>query len=530
MSSAVAEVLSTPKFLLHIVSLSTQKDNASNLLVNKAWAEEVMNVEWRDVDQVQWLLGLLAPFEEIEPPEDAEHDLCTLKFARSPEARDWDRFHRYAARVQYLIHQWSMFDPSVYATLSRYQDQTRTIFFPNLRHLCCLIDTDSLGLFLRPGLHSLTICYDLDRSSVDIQRLEKSFSVVTQKCASSLQELSFNYRLGDDIVRSSENLLISVLRELRHLRTITIPFHWLSERVTQALALLPALARLESTGNGFSKRRTAIVPTFSTSLNKNSFPSLNHLHLVIHFDEAIPSFNSWGGSTRLRSLIIDSDRFESLKTYEALVKVIVKAFPLLRMLDIHANTKHIPPSTPRPQLTFRALEPILYLQDLRTLKISYTTPLYLVTGDLFEIFWSLASITSLELNPNPPIRTTSSLHLTCLSAAYLARSDIRSLRLYVDTSPRGFDVAMKATQRLDDLESVDFGYSVISTGSIALVGEYLSLALPAECKIKAQTPGERRYHASPEWKKVFSSIPAFTQATCLGDIGEVHRLRIALSH
>ncbi|KAJ8514683.1 hypothetical protein ONZ45_g7820 [Pleurotus djamor] len=390
MSSAVAEVLSTPKFLLRIVSLSTQKDNASNLLVNKAWAEEVMNIEWRDVDQVQWLLGLLAPFEEIEPPEDAEHDLCTLRFVRAPESSDWDRFHRYAARVKYLIHEWNMFDPSVYATLSRYQDQTRTIFFPNLHHLCCLIDTDSLGLFLRPGLHSLTICYDLDRSSMDIQRLEKSFFVITQKCTSSLQELFFNYRLGDDLVRSSEHLLISALRELRHLRTITIPSHWLSERVTQALALLPALARLDSTGNGFSKRRTAIVPTFSTSLNKNSFPSLNHLHLVIHFDEAIPSFNSW-------------DHFESPETYEALVKVIVKAFPFLRMLYIHANAKHLPPSMPTPQLTFRALEPILCLQDLRTLKISYTTPLYLVTGDLFEIFWSLASITSLELNPNPPI-------------------------------------------------------------------------------------------------------------------------------
>ncbi|KAJ8514734.1 hypothetical protein ONZ45_g7769 [Pleurotus djamor] len=279
--SATIEVLSTPKLLLNIFVLSAREDNASNLLVNKAWANEVMNVEWRSVDQLKQLVGLLAPLELDEDD--------FYIFNRPIEPTDWDRFYRYAPRVKVIIQDSDIFDDSVYEAIS--QTQPHDVFLPNLEHICSPIASESLSVYLYPGLSSLTLCTN-DTYLTDLESIERSLSIVSHELASSLESLFFSYELEDQLLKASEGILVSTLRELRQLTALAIPPHWLSEPVTQAIASLPVLVELDSRRLEYHMGTTEFIPMFPALLDPDPFPCLQKLTISIAFEQAIPCFAS----------------------------------------------------------------------------------------------------------------------------------------------------------------------------------------------------------------------------------------------
>ncbi|KAJ8494803.1 hypothetical protein ONZ45_g13105 [Pleurotus djamor] len=529
MSSAASKVLSTPKLLRKIFCFSRQTDNASNLLVNKTWSEEVLNVEWSELDGPVRLFDLLAPLV----PSSADPDLYA--FSRPLEPADWECFNRYAPRVKTIIQDSIHFDASVYTALSKHKNQTCNGVFPNVDYVGCPMHPDLLNLYLHPGLTSLVICVDPDHRSLTIQLLESSFSVITQRVASSLGVLYLNLELDDDMLRSSESLLVSVLGEMKGLTEVTIPPHWVSERITLALASLPKLVGLETLELQDDSVSTEIIPTFSPLLGSHSFPLLTTLSLLIPFENAIPSFLSWGRSASLLSLYLDSGTFETPERYKTMVRVISNAFPSLQRLRISAVSEDIPLRTPTPRLAFDALEPLLRLGFLDLLRVCYTTPLYLTNDDLSKICWTLESITLLHLNPTPPIRTTSSLHLSCLAEAHFTYSLLERLGIYVNTSFEGFR-GLRIAKDLPlfaHLTDLNFGYSSLRHEAVGPVVELLSEILPDGCKIDAEDPhSELKYGLGdlpPQWQQVSSIVPALRQAVGAGDIGEVSRLRIMYS-
>ncbi|KAJ8489447.1 hypothetical protein ONZ45_g13582 [Pleurotus djamor] len=311
MSSAVSEVLSTPKLLRIIFSLSD--NNRSSLFVNKTWAEEVICVEWNEVDQPEWLFRLLAPLVR------SRRDLSLYTFNRPLESTDWDRFNHYAFRVKAFIQDSILLDVSAIKALHKTRDQTHDGLLPNVDYVCCPIDPDSLHIYLHPRLHSLTLCLDLDldinlqHSYLNVRNIKKSFSIISQRVASSLGVLCLNCQLNDYLLRFADEKLALTLRELKELTEVTIPPHWLSERVTLASNLF-SVETLELQGLA----ETHIVATLSPLLETHSFPLLTSLSLLVPFEKAIAAFSSWGGSAHLLSLFIDSEMFEPPERYKTM--------------------------------------------------------------------------------------------------------------------------------------------------------------------------------------------------------------------
>ncbi|KAJ8482891.1 hypothetical protein ONZ45_g14789 [Pleurotus djamor] len=201
-----------------------------------------------------------------------------------------------------------------------------------------------------------------------------------------------------------------------------------------------------------------------------------------------------------------------------MVCVISNAFPSLQRLRISAVSEDIPPRTPTPRLAFDALEPLLRLGFLDLLRVCYTTPLHLTNDDLSRICWTLESITSLHLNPTPPIRTTSSLHLSCLAEAHFTYSLLERLGIYVNTSLEGFR-GLRIAKDLPlfaHLTDLNFGYSSLRHEAVGPVVEFLSEILPDGCKIDAEDPhSELKYGLGdlpPQWQQVSSIVPALRQA------------------
>lgn len=62
--STARRVLSISELLQTIFSFGTRASNASNALVCRAWCEPALNHVWREVDDLYYLLRLLAPLHQ----------------------------------------------------------------------------------------------------------------------------------------------------------------------------------------------------------------------------------------------------------------------------------------------------------------------------------------------------------------------------------------------------------------------------------------------------------------------------------
>ena len=60
--STVHRVLAIPELLQIIFSFGTRASNVSNALVCRGWREPALDNVWREVDDIYYLLQLLAPF------------------------------------------------------------------------------------------------------------------------------------------------------------------------------------------------------------------------------------------------------------------------------------------------------------------------------------------------------------------------------------------------------------------------------------------------------------------------------------
>ncbi|KAJ8517487.1 hypothetical protein ONZ45_g5355 [Pleurotus djamor] len=501
--SASRHVLSLPELLSEIFLCSEPRDNASNLLVNKTWAEEVMNVEWRKVYSPELLLRLLAPLE-------LDNVTFQFRFTRPIEAADWKRFDHYAFRVRDLVLEESIFQDSVFVAIG--QNQRHTKLLPNLECLTCPVDLSHLKTFAHPNLTYLTLC-NLEAQPLALEVIDEVYSFVRETLP-TLRVLVFNF-VSETGVGSAESLLTFLLGSLKNLEALQIPPQWLSPAVTEAVSTLPSLLSLDTLFLD-EDASYSTTPIFSTRMTTESFSCLRILSIAIPFDRAIAGFASWGRSNTLEQLQLAADAFEPTDTIRDVVAVITTTFPLLLVLHIEAATPIIPSGIPKPRFHIESLKPLHKLKKLQDLTIHYTTPLLLGDGDLFLLIHALRDLSILHLNPSPPVwHAASGIHITALSMLAFSQTILSDVALYVDTSLRGFGVIQSGSQdmyrqRIEGLESLSFGYSRLRSEAVDPVVDYLHHVLPKECTVLVLNRGDGTVGAdgrlSRPWDDVCSRL------------------------
>ncbi|KAJ8502330.1 hypothetical protein ONZ45_g11873 [Pleurotus djamor] len=488
-STTTTRVLSIPEILAEIFEFSDKRANASNLLVNKVWSREVINVEWRHVDSWSRMLELLAP---------VELNANTLGFSRPIPYVDYERFSYYASKVRSLTLEGLRFEPSLTDTLTRLVSDRK--YVSNVKTLSCSIkDTPALELFVNPKLTSLSIGRIEDvwpppeilRSALSIIR-ERQPPLVTLKF---MVDYIYTEEDDEDLV-GADTLLSSTLRSLTRLKSCHLPPDILSPAISEALSTLPHLDSLVSLAlcPGFAGSKSSF---FSTHLDQASFPSLRNLSITISFERAIVSFTAWAKSDTLTSLELSSEVFETGERFMYLSTIVSKTFPHLTILSITAYS--LPPDpdvvSSIGEVGFDHLEPLLSLDQLHELSLNFAYPLEIYDSDVVLIKACLKNLTRLHLNPTPRERQLPLLHITNVLSALRVHSrsatpnPINDLGLYVDTS---FDwhrrtlldhVTASEDHRMHGMDVLDLGSSPLIHGDVVQLVEYLSAVLTDKCKI-----------------------------------------------
>jgi hypothetical protein len=68
--STTHRVLAIPELLQTIFSFGTRASNVSNALVCRSWLEPALDNVWREVDDIYYLLKILAPFHRRSVMDD----------------------------------------------------------------------------------------------------------------------------------------------------------------------------------------------------------------------------------------------------------------------------------------------------------------------------------------------------------------------------------------------------------------------------------------------------------------------------
>ncbi|KAJ8507650.1 hypothetical protein ONZ45_g10012 [Pleurotus djamor] len=499
--TAAQRALSVPELLYEIFWSSDRKGNASNLLVCRAWAEEVINVEWREPMFSEHLFSLLAPLG---------HEGGDPYFTEAITQDSWKRFERYARRIKTFIL-CEEYHPSLYEDIRK--SSPPAILLPNVTHFTCPNVESIFRLFAHPGMTSLTLCNPL----IEGEPAERVNAVLPRipELMPRLEDLFFNYHLDED-ASAVEGAVVSSLTSLKCLRSVVLAPEWLSPVVTKGLSTLPHLVMVNTVEPEESIEDTDPLHLFSDGLGCNAFPSLNQLEIAIPFCRAIACLSAGFKSNVLKELLIKSDEFESPEDFKTLTEAITGSFPLLFKLTISSASTELPDDEIDVALDFAALKPLLGLRELGDLSIEYTTPLSLSAEDLQTIVRSFKRLICLSLNPNPPVRSPPMLPLSCLSRLAYSQSHVKELELYVDTSPSGLPQYDEMTE-LKGLTNLSLESSDLDRQSVVPVATYLSRVLPPKCAVDADFVDADDDDDDTEppltpWQEVARLVPVLSQA------------------
>ncbi|KAJ8514215.1 hypothetical protein ONZ45_g8214 [Pleurotus djamor] len=510
--AAAQHVLSIPELLSTIILFSDRKSNASNLVVCKRWAEEVIKVEWEVLDgdnpltQLR-LFRLLAPIIEVAG---------AYKFTRELTHDDWVVFNRYALRVKSFTlysDEWRMYGDILNSLGSRER------LLPNLKYLEAPCDTQIYRLFVHPHLISLTIRPSPEGlgNDEDPHEISSTFTHLSEDGLRPLRlrHLAFDgLYLEDNDFSIAEPAIISFLRSLGdHLLSLALHPTWLSINITHAVAQFPHLVKLVSTDLDAA---IAVNPlTFSNALDPKSFSALQNLAVMVRFDRAVSCLSSGIESlSRLTTLALVSDCVEQPDIFTRLLSVIAQVSPLLIDLEVESSERiRSEPDGHEHMLTFEELKPLLRLGKLERLVIVHPSPLQLDYEDLKTVAQTFKHLMTLVLNPEPSERKHTTLHMSAVSALSNLHS-LEDISIYVDTSPKRFPktdelVVFKGLKRLS------FGYSMMTKDAVIPSSVYLSRVVPQSFLVpwNLSTTSSFPFYSDnfDRWQEVISLLPAFME-------------------
>ncbi|KAJ8489437.1 hypothetical protein ONZ45_g13592 [Pleurotus djamor] len=516
---ASQRVLSIPELLAGILQHSSSRDNASNLIVCKAWFNEVLNNEWRVVDRADRLLGLLAPIapgenEDAEDDEDMDDDSSEIRFTREIAREDVEKFKRYAGRVHALyIFPEQDFRP-LFEVLSQVWPSFETgPMLPALRDFTGPLDVQTLQLLAPPSLHSLTL-YKLD-DDIELEALQFACSLIAAS-SDTLKSLDLSdiSILAD--LQTIEPIVLSTFSVLRALRKLLIPSVWLTPGITDALAGLPDLHSVDAGGSGTTATPFETAMIFSERLDAEAFPSLRNLELRISFRRALSCFSHKLQFPKMKRLGLYSVTPESPPDYKRILEMVSRCFPGIFSLDIDIEGNDTVTlyheNHPSLYLGFDELSPILNLKALRYLSLDYPTPLQLDALQMKLICDTLKRLLSISLNPRPTFRSITTLHLSTLATLSNSTRHLRRIEIFVDTSSEEMAYPEDHEMRqLKGLEYLSLGRSALQ-GSVIDVSMFLSRVLPYSFNIGRSFSAD-----DASWDEACSLIPNFMKAIRTGE-------------
>ncbi|KAL4262817.1 hypothetical protein AB1N83_004708 [Pleurotus pulmonarius] len=502
-----------PELLCQIFDSDTLQydDQVIFARVCKSWCDIVASLIWKKVPNIEVLFRLLAPFTLRDEK---------LAFDRSLKPEDWERFDYYAYRVHDLDQiGWSL-HPSIFTEIStsRLGGLPPSGLLPNLRrlqHYHCTFEY--IDFFLHPTVTTLVLAPLTGWHSLG--PVLESLPIRTPHIATlSISALAY------PLTKDAERLVTEVLPKLSSLASISLPSLWPTGSVVNALASCSSLSKL-STAPIFRNQHTgdSSPELFSTSISPTGFPLLSTLQTSLTFCRATEVLSQGEQFSTLSRLLLRSPRIEIPQEYGALLTALSNYCPDLEHLAL-CITLFPRPTYHSDCLTYRELSPLRHLTRLQTLSLQHTNSFQLGPEDFITIIRALPSLTELDFNPIPYIKTTPTLNISILSILRDLCPNLRFLGLYLDAREQyipphppsegegRFDRPMPELSEFPHLKVFKVGMSPIS--SPAKLATYLCRLLPHSCNLIStwdEDEGEEDREAAQKWGEVVGLIRAAKQ-------------------
>ncbi|KDQ52788.1 hypothetical protein JAAARDRAFT_210281 [Jaapia argillacea MUCL 33604] len=465
-------VLFIPELLENIFCRSEDvRTLARSALVCKQWSDLALNTLWYELDTPVNLFKILAPLEESQDEEDYDK----LIFRNTPTSAAWVRFDYYARKVrmlayiedpaegEYELDVSSNISPRVFRDLSRARSPQRLL--PNLKGLTWqsddLVTLLSSQVLLHDRIKALSFAMPILQQS---QSMSDYFTSITSKIP-SLQLMAIWLNRQSPSLLELEAEVVDLLRGLRELTHVGIPFYSLTSKMAEAISQLEKVLVVDFdgecykrpigyesyAGNYFGAPRENL-PRFSPQLQVNSFPSLTYLAIGLHLQDLMSDhiLRRRLFPPSLQRLVIQETGNTTPAIVESFLESIAVSHPHLSTLSLQLRLSDFPRSLPlldTPRITFTTIKPILGMRSLIEFMISHDYPLSLTDRDMQELAIAKPLLQYLSLNSEPGYPLESSLSLAALLPFAEHCPSMIELKLYMDTTISDFPTLQTNMQR-----------------------------------------------------------------------------------
>ncbi|KAH9000313.1 hypothetical protein EDB92DRAFT_1789880 [Lactarius akahatsu] len=428
--STTQRVLAIPELLQIIFSFGTRASNASNALVCRNWHEVALDYVWAEVDDMYYLLQILAPLH----PRRGGTEFYT--FRRTPTPEDWARFAPYARRVRTLKFGTDRLasgravclGDSVFHDLAR--SRTTLEVFPNLRRLWW--ETEYIAL---RSQHAVLFMHDKVKEFGFSFNTEDPMALATDvvgRMPSLLSLKCFVDYYGAD----HDPVLQYLLSHLHELQEITLPKQSLGGQVLKSLSLLPELRVVQFDNLGGIGCTPA--PVIADTLEEGAFPILDDLCLDSTLEDMRNYLTGGAFLPRIRSLSVESVIPESSLAVQEFLTDVTRCYPSLETIAVDVIVGIEEQDACEPLMPAH-LHPILSLKQLIRLELRHNLPLQISEVDLAEFGAALPAIEFLVLNPEPLLLSKPCLKIHSLPTIGQNFPNLFHLEIYLDAE----DVEMK---------------------------------------------------------------------------------------
>ncbi|KAH9004724.1 hypothetical protein EDB86DRAFT_2885129 [Lactarius hatsudake] len=420
--STTQRVLAIPELLQIIFSFGTRASNASNALVCRNWREVALDYVWAEVDDMYYLLQILAPL-----PRRGGIEFYT--FRRTPTPEDWARFAPYARRVRTLKFGTDLLasgravnlGDSVFHDLAR--SRTTLEIFPNLRRLWW--ETEHIAL---RSQHAVLFMHDKVKEFGFSLNTEDPMALATDVVGRMPSLLSLKCFV-DDYGVDHDPILKYLLSHLPELQEITIPKQSLGGQVLKSLSLLPELRVVQFDNLGGIGRTP--TPVIADTLEEGAFPMLDDLCLDSTLEDMRNYLTGGAFLPQIRSLSVESVIPESSLAVQEFLTDVTRCYPSLETIAVDVIVG-IEEQDACELLMPAHLHPILSLKQLIRLELRHNLPLQISEADLAEFGAALPAIEFLVLNPEPLLLSKPCLTIHSLPTIGQNFPNLFHLEIYLD--------------------------------------------------------------------------------------------------
>lgn len=340
-----------------------------------------------------------------------------------------------------------------------------------------------LPLFLHDGVKSLAVPLE-DRSAMSPQYLTTFVTEIFTR-APSLEELHLRGE-GSRLLGLEEDLCL-LIKSLPALRTLALPFYFLSSRVVKELSGLTHL-----TGIIFSHKMNLSMcagniqdaTELRPALQPGSFRALQDLELCASLEDTTALLaHAHFPSETLQWLLLRTTKLETPAAVHRFFTTVSQTCTSLTSLT--ADLSPPPHSTPaqirvQASLSFDAIRGVLALHTLRAFSVYHRHPLNITDAEVVSLVQGLPALRQLALCDQVLPRAHGApppLSLRVLAALAHVRPELESLALCMAAAAYLVHVPDREARAFAALEYLQVGASDISARAAPAVAGFLGAVL-----------------------------------------------------